>query len=334
MQFKIIKPLLSIILYCGILTTEASETMYKQGFKKKPIFFDDFEYIVTRDGTKGKHNFIDKGGWSKVKAINIMGRHAGYLYTTTKIPGYTGNFPGKHSKNVLAIESKSSSLNTQTDFYLQYGDSHSNTEQVPGNVWFQFWLYINNYNDPKNLSSQISHFPRKGKFIYPSKSKYPSHDSLWLLGCCTASYQPYSDELGDAASRIYFHLADYEYIKYTGKTRDTIWKLGQTNLNEYLKPNEWTLVKIHIDTSTESGKFEQWLKPEGKKWTKVAEWIDGKTPNFKWRIPPSEVGGHKMFRMPTTLNPCMDRSLSCDFWLYMDDFVMADSEEALPDYPQ
>jgi hypothetical protein len=76
----------------------------------------------------------------------------------------------------------------------------------------------------------------------------------------------------------------------------------------------------------------------GGKWVKVAEYIDGVTPNFSFKIPEDRVGGHKMFAMPTTQgahSSIPERAKNNkDMWLYMDDFAMASSEEALPKYPE
>lgn len=67
------------------------------------------------------------------------------------------------------------------------------------------------------------------------------------------------------------------------------------------------------------------MKPLGGRWMKVAEWIDGQTPNFSWIIPTQNVGGHRVFRMPTTIE-------GADSWIYMDDFAMATTEDSLPVY--
>lgn len=292
-------------------------------------FQDKFEYVVNRDNDN-KSTFTAHG-WSGAKAENITGKGKGYLYTVDKIPGYSGAFPGENSKRVLAIEGRPSTFKFQTDFYLQYGGQYDN--QLPGNVWFQFWIYINDYSSPDHKDNQESHFENNGKFIYPTKRGYPSKNGLWLFGLSPNSKEPFRDNLGKAPSSFYMNLVDLEQIKYKRRDGKTSWKLGQTNLDEVLKPNHWFLVKLHIDTSTTSGTYEQWLKPLGGEWTKIAEWIDNVTPGLSWKIPPHEVGGHRSFRMPTTANPCKhDRSMSCDFWIYLDDFVIAESEKALPVY--
>ena len=80
--------------------------------------------------------------------------------------------------------------------------------------------------------------------------------------------------------------------------------------------------------------WEVWLKSLGRKWVKVVEWIDGVTPDFSWQIPADKVGGHRVSRMPTTMGSMGERARdNRDCWIYMDDFAMAASEKALPDYP-
>jgi hypothetical protein len=67
---------------------------------------------------------------------------------------------------------------------------------------------------------------------------------------------------------------------------------------------------------------------------KVAEWIDGVTPDFSWKIPADKVGGYKTFRIPTTLGHFGEKAKdNKDSWIYLDDFAMASSEDLLPKYP-
>lgn len=99
--------------------------------------------------------------------------------------------------------------------------------------------------------------------------------------------------------------------------------------------NRWTLVKLHMDTSSTSGRYEAWLAPLGGRPVKVVEWIDGVTKDFSWRIPAEKVGGYRAFRMPTTIGGWGERAKdNKDCWIYMDDFAMASSEEALPEYSE
>jgi len=237
------------------------------------IFYDDFDYAVSRNSADlptERAKFI-ANGWSGAKAVNLTGSHAGYLYTVNRIPGYTGDFPGRSSTRVLAFEAKPDTFGSQTDFYLQYGFGG---QTIPADVWFQFWMYINNYDDPTDQEDQMSRFGRKGKILYPTKAGYPSNNGLWMLGCCATNYGPLATDLGDAATGMYMHLADLQYLRFNDGNTSS-YKVGQTDLSERFTPNHWMLVKTHIDTSTTSGKFEQWIKPMNGAWTKTADWEDG-----------------------------------------------------------
>jgi hypothetical protein len=293
--------------------------------------FDDFEYTLDRDSASdptGVNNaFVNQGGWSYVKAVNITGSHNGYLYTVDAIPGYSGSFPGNNSTRVLAIEARPGSMGSQTDFYLQYGGDSATTDTVPANVWFQFWIYPNYYDDPADINDQLSTYDGRFKFIYPCKSTYPCTEGnlnwLYTLGYTTGEPHWANEDQRE----LYMTTVDpfNLYIDYQLAPDYNQFKLGQTDVGENLTPNRWTLVKIHIDTSTTSGSYEAWLKPLGGSWVKVAEWIDGETPDFSWIIPAEDVGGHRVLRMPTTID-------DVDSWLYLDDFAMAISEEDLPVY--
>jgi len=112
---------------------------------------------------------------------------------------------------------------------------------------------------------------------------------------------------------------------YTGGT------IGSSNSSEWMKPNRWTLVKMHFNTTATSGNsWEVWLRPYGGCWTKVSEWIGGRTPGFTWNIPSASVGGHRVLRMPTTVGT--PDGQSNNYWMYMDDFVIATTEQDLPTY--
>jgi len=310
----------------------------------RATFFDDFEYTVDKttgaaDPTGVNNPFTREGQWTRVKAINISGSHNGYLYTVDRIPGYDSGipgyntaFPGIGSNRVLAIEALPVSLGSQTDFYLQYGEENADTNTVPANVWFQFWIYPNYYDDPNNVNDQLSTYEERFKFIYPCNGPYPCTNSHWLntLGFTTA--EPY---WGNNDNRQLFMTTEDTHVTVNaGAYSSSIdyqlapdynqFKIGQTNISENIVPNRWTLVKIHYDTSGRSGTFEAWLKPLGGEWVKVAEWIDGRTPNFSWTV--NSPGGHRVFRIPTTLD-------QGDSWIYLDDFTMATSESALPTYP-
>ena len=308
---------------------QAADTNNSEGpLYDLPLHLDLFEYDVSRAyDPNGRKTFL-QNGWSHVKAENISRGHNGFLYTVSEIPGYSGKFPGKNSTRVLAIEARPGSMGSQTDFYLQYGDESGSEEDiVPGDVWFQFWIFPNRYDDPTDQNDQLSKFSSRFKFIYPSKSGYPSVAGqinwLFCLGFTTAepfwanenNTELFVTQIGPTGTDIDYKLApDWNEFK-----------LGQTDTTENLPPNRWSLVKIHYDTSTASGTYEAWIRPLDGNWVKVSEWIDGHTPHFSWKIEANDIGGHSVFRIPTTMD-------DFDSWIYLDDFAMAASESALPEY--
>jgi hypothetical protein len=301
------------------------------------VFFDNFEYAVDRQDTNAGALFLQHGLWSGYKTEQSNSGANGFLYTATSIPGYSGAFPGGASSRVLVMEALPSSQGFQTDFYLQYGNGENAAydNAIPGNVWFQFWVYVNHYG------SQLSYFDA-GKFIYACNAAYPCHTHKWMMTLSGRSAEPFWQDLGtptdgsafmsNIANTIYPVNDPVSTITNTAADTGNEWKLGQTNTAEHFTANRWTLVKIHLDTSTQAGRYEAWMRPMGGSWTKTAEWISGVTPGFTWTINASHVGGHRVFRMPTTIGSASG-SLSYDAWIYMDDFAMARSEAGLPVYP-
>jgi len=301
-------------------------------------FFDDFNYAAGRDNPNVVSIFQNAGwNWVKTMQAGETGSH-GYVYTTDRIPGYNGTFPGTNSNRVLAIEALPWSLGVpgqwnQTDFYLEYGcyDAVCSNENIPGNVWFQFWIYPNYYDDPNDLEDQLSGSGRRMKFLYPCRGFYPCQDQHWLYMLGGTSNLPFFDELGiptpdDPARDLYMMLhGNSSELSVAGAPEGAVnaYKLGQNDISERLVANRWTLVKLHMDTSTSSGRYEAWIKPIGGDWVKVSEWIDGQN-GVTWNV--ADPSGHKIMRMPTTVG-------DFDSWYYMDDFAMATSENDLPVYP-
>jgi len=316
----------------------ASAEVKEAGVPAGLIFYDGFEYAVERDRRNERPAFIAEGKWAGVKSENSRGAGLGYLYTVDRIPGYAGPFPGRNSKRVLAIEGRPKTFNNQTDFYLQYGDPKAKRDAVPADVWFQFWLYPNHHDDPADKEDQISGFGRGFKFIYPSvDGGYPTHPA-WLFTLGMTSHV----SLRDRDKPFYAEVASHDLLlSMPTESGAEIakaepwdrWKLGQTSLDERIAANRWTLVRLHVDTSTVSGRYEAWLTPLGGKPVKVVEWIDGVTEDFSWKIPAEKVGGYRTFRIPTTIGGWGERAKeNSDCWIYMDDFAMASSEKALPEY--
>jgi len=108
------------------------------------------------------------------------------------------------------------------------------------------------------------------------------------------------------------------------------WRLGQNLRPDVrIRPNTWTLVKLHIKTTNGAGAYEAWIKERGGSFIKVTQWIHGQN-NFTWPI--NNNSGQSMVRMPTVMNSPVGASPPMYSWQYMDDFVIATSEADLPVY--
>jgi hypothetical protein len=299
--------------------------------RARVVFVDTFEYAVGRSDTSANSTFTSRG-WSAAKTSQTESGARGYLYTTTSIPGFTGTFPGTGSSRVLAIEALPGTLQGQTDFYLQLGNGESAAydDYIPGDVWFQFWVY------PQNYGSQISRYGTRNKFLYACNGPYPCNSHLWLMGQGSPTYNANNQfPLGDPTAGQYFwNLTSAAGPGTMSRTDnpDNGNQIGAQNTSEWMRPNRWTLVKMHMNTTSTSGNsWEVWLRPYGGAWTKVSDWVGGRTPGFTWNIPSSAVGGHRVLRMPTTIGA--PTSQWYDYWMYMDDFTMATTEQDLTVYP-
>jgi hypothetical protein len=293
------------------------------------VFIDNFEYQVGRNDPNARTIFMSHG-WTHVKTQQVSSG-GGYLYTVPSIPGFAGRFPGLNSTQVLAIEALPGTMQAQTDFYLQLGDGGSSAydNTIPGDVWFQFWVY------PQNYGSQLSRYGSRNKFMYVCNAEYPCRTHLWMLSQGAPTYNPEDPyPLGDPSTGEFnLYLADSgspSVIWDSLKTeRQDI--IGVHDTSEWMAANRWTLVKMHFNTTATTGNsWEVWLRPYGGAWTKVSEWIGGQTPGFTWDIPADSVGGHRVLRMPTTVGS--PDSQWYDYWMYIDDFVIATTEEELPSY--
>ncbi|MEZ4226030.1 MAG: hypothetical protein R3B13_34095 [Polyangiaceae bacterium] len=304
--------------------TSSGGTSGSGGSPGAPFFFDDFEYVVSPTSSASNQATFQAAGWYTAKAINVTGSWGGNLYTATSITGENSSFPGQGSSRVLCINSLAGTLTTQADFYLQYG-SGTVANTIPGNVWVQFWIY------PNRHGAEQTGFHSREKFLYPCDGQYPCNTNKWLWMLASSSYEPHNAPISNGNAFIVERDNSIGTVNYSLAAPGDESKIGQTNVSEYIAANRWTLVKLHFDTSTTTGRYEAWLRPRGSAWVKVAEWIGGVTPNFTWNIPAGSVGGHRALRIPTTM-PANATNGTQDAWVYLDDFAMATSEAALPTY--
>lgn len=310
-----------------VLVIAVAVLLFETDTRARIVFMDRFEYAVGRSDSNAAQLFV-QNGWSHAKTQQSSSGN-GYLYTVTSIPGFSGTFPGTDSSRVLAIEAKPATLQGQTDFYLQFGSDAPET--IPGNVWFQFWVYPQDYGTQRSLRGT------RNKFLYMTNDTYPSHSHKWMIEeKCSTGAPTYDQPNGCPSAQPWLTLRQTDgvsTISYTGPGSDDPDyrgdELGMQNTAQTLVPNRWTLVKMHFDTSTTAGLWQVWLKPQGGSWTQVANWRHG-VGGLVWTIPAGSVGGHRALRMPTTVGGT--DSQWYDTWVYMDDFVMATSEADLPVY--
>lgn len=311
------------------------------------VLRDNFEYAVNRSDSASCSLFTSTGGWNGVKSNNCGQTSArGFLYTTTTIPGYSQSFPGSNSSRVLGMEAKPYTLQSQTDFYLQFG-SGEGTIEIPANHWFQFWVYANNYGAEQSRFSE-------GKWIYPTRTIYPASDVnqgyVYMFGLAKRSKTTlYADPCpgGDSVGcdRVYINTG---WFPNNGGVDNHIPNEGTTfgpNLSTEptIMPNTWTLVKIHVDISGTDPRaapgqavYEQWIRRKGSsQWIKTTEYIGGVTivNDQPIAFTPRYADGFRMIRMPSTIGATTSAKGDWfDFWLYLDDFVLATSEADLPVY--
>ena len=301
----------------------------------EPLFFDDFGYELNRvQGSATKNSIVQARGWWFLSDSNTVADKRGYIYTVDAPPNYVGNLPNP-SARCLAIEMLGSGGSPggigQEDVFLQYGrgEAAPNREEVPGNVWFQFWIY--NYWESGVFESGYNN---QDKFIYPTLSGYPAHPNWLFHGSNQNSFIPHFNASADNSTY-------YPFNQLFGSNMAGLESWDQSRYGPSPAPNgeigrnEWVCIRFHVDTSGPQGTYEQWIRKLGEpSFTKVAEYIGGVTPGFTWGIPDTGGtfgpvrGGHTAFRVPVNNSSPYRNSLR-----YMQDFAMATSESDLPVYP-
>lgn len=290
------------------------------------VLRDNFEYTVTKTDASKQTAFI-AAGWTAVKD-EVGGSDpggSGYIYTVSSIDGFNGNFPGSASTKVLMLESLPATFQMQTDFYLQFGDN-TNSSLIPGDVWFQFWIYLQNYGT--QVSGVVD---AQQKFLYPCNGSYGCHTGHWIWHFGTTAYPTLGSDIG-YQNGLRWHLqqpSGWTTISYDGNGQ-----VGNNVNDVYVQPNKWYLVKIHFDTSTTNGTYQLWMREQGvAEFTQLANWVGGQD-GFTMSTTTENLGGHGILKMPTTWgqSTCGSGGECYDAWVLLDDFVIAESESDLPTY--
>lgn len=274
------------------------------------LFFDDFEYSVSRTGT-GALSAFTQNEWSHAKAINTGENGAcGYLYTQAD---------AVRSSRVLVIEARPQSCVPpgwsygQTDLYLTLG-RQGGPVFVPPNAWFQFWTY----------ATTDSQFSTRDKTLYPCRTYYPcgSGQWSWLFMWGQRGFETTGGAPSDRFLAVQGETADYtQAAEYP--TNAT--KLFQNVSRTPLTAGRWYQVRLHLDISGAQGVYEAWIRERGQTaWLKVADWKGGVTPGFNWPIPAAQRTGFPQLETPTTINGPGNSTV------YIDDFALAGSQAALP----
>lgn len=220
----------------------------------------------------------------------------------------------------------------QTDVNIRTGNGGSEKydDYIPPVAWFQVCGYIN-YSGPE-LSTTTG---RTMKFFYPCVGIYPCRDNFWLLEMGTNCYNPFRATQGDP-SRGNLYISTQ--ARTTG---DPYWasgpeedrhKLGQTLLAEWIKPNRWNVLRCKTDFSNmKAAQLDCWIGAKGSVLTNVMNWHGGtavKGAAFTWTLPSAK--GSRVMSIPTTV-PAPNCS-GPEIFMYLDDFIIATSEDDLPDY--
>jgi hypothetical protein len=272
----------------------------------RALFFDDFEYDISRSSTN-TISILQQNGWAHAKSENSAERSgSGYLYTRAD---------GTRGSRVLVMESRPSMNpppgdfpNQQTDYYVQYGREGGSS--VPANIWIQFWTY----------ATPESRFATRDKTIYPCRGSYPCHPTwLFMWGA-----QGFQDSRAPADGR--FLALEAQAADRDTRTSDgNEAKLFQNVNGTPLLAGRWYQVRLHMDVSGTQGVYEAWIKERGQSsFTKVADWRGGSTANFRWPLNSTDRTPFTMLRAPTTVNGPGDSTT------YIDDFAIATSQDNLP----
>jgi hypothetical protein len=225
-------------------------------------------------------------------------RGIGWIFTKTSIPdgdwaGDTaGTIPGYYNNTCLKIENYCYTLGDQGEMVLNFGTAASDPENIPGDVWFQFWIFFPDDSAQLSLHNNM-------KFIYPGKagvqtSSYQNELLDWLThfgvgGKCTPIlhqggscrswsqtdtadryFRPFSEDAGTPTHLSYpwtENNSPYYGDICTGLGyTDNDHELGHVDPDTGMSPGKWYLVRLHYNTSQAAYNDGQRHLAEGYIW--------------------------------------------------------------------
>lgn len=299
------------------------------------VLNDDFEYTVDRTDANAVETFV-ANGWTGAKTEGDSEPGAnGWLYTTpySSISGGCGTSPNGSSR-ALVIEAKPNTEGGQTDFYLQLGNGSSGAfdDYLPANLWIQFWTCTQDAGG--NTSGRLN----RNKFLYVCNGTYGCSTHLWMVvEMACNSVPPYSQ----AACSSNSPTAEFFWMIGSAAGVSTMtWaaagvdpgaddQWGQNIDATPMPANAWRLVKMNIDTSGATGRARMWAAAPGGSFTLIMDHQHG-VDDITFTYP--SPSGHRELRMPTTVGHASDSAQRQDYWMYMDDFAIAESEGDLQTY--
>lgn len=326
--------------------TQVSAEVNPGGEEETYLFFDDFNYAVSRGSSgvdTGKAATFAAAGWNGFKDETTQsGQSRGFLSTATSIPGYSGSIPG--GGRMLRIEALPTTYGQQTDFYLGLGSGIAG--DIPANVWFQHWMYINRSGAEMSAFSGI-----RNKWLYPkiggSGSGYPmgNPDTAWLCNIGSNRYEGTLNVAAPVAGAMTFRThaepvssgvnRAYKTDQVTTGNFQQMTPRGLASENDHwLFPNTMYLVKYNFDVAQNPGSHRIWWREYGQHVAGFgnprSQWIEGVTTGFTYDTYAADHLGGKRLRIPTTVS--VGAGPSSDFYIYIKDFAMAATEGGLPTY--
>ena len=241
--------------------------------RARVVFSDRFEYAVGRSDPNAAQVFV-QNGWSHAKTQQNSSGASGYLHTVTSIPGLYRpvswhelisvvyrrwrlchrpwgpnrllspvgwkqcRLRGLHSWRCVVPVLQYPPQFRQPDLRLRL------TRKVP--VCVQHRLPVPQPSVGMIHSGSVSYDP----------------DNMWPLGDPSRGEFLWALRQSAGVSNIVNSLGD-PYAQGN---------IGSPNHTEWMRPNRWTLVKMHFNTTHTTGNsWEVWLRPQNGNWTKVSE---------------------------------------------------------------